>query len=597
MRDGCRTDGTSVAPWWAGLIGRACAFVLCALLVLAVVVSQFVPYILKLGTHFPVPPFPVLLFVGALVLLLVWSLIRRRVRGGEDATSSCVLALTVLLAVVQLWFVGSYHFVTGWDSGTVSEAAWQIATTGGVPAGSFFETYISTYPNNLFLTWFATWCMRASVALGDPSELGGQLVFVALNCVSNAVTCWCVYRLVALLANGRLALMGWLLAEAILLVSPWASIMYSDSLVVGVSGAIALNYAEVRLWLSGGAHRGGDVRHAVSGRPVERGRVARAGAPAALGRCLLMGLLGVVGYDLKPQSAFVLLAIAVVEALGLAGSVVASLRSRRLPACAGRALLCVAGVLLGVLLAMGATTLAEASLGIPVDGDAAFGPAHFLLMGSNEERLGTYYGPDVDFSASLPTRQERTQGDLERYQQRVADYGPVWYAWLLVRKAMMTYSDGTFSWGIEDPFFDNLMPGPSDGLVRRLAQALYLPDGALCPLWASVSQALWLATLLLCALAGLRGHAGDADVRGRVVCALMLTVLGLTLFEMLFEARARYLYSSLPVFVTLAMLGLGRLDGLVGRRLRAAQGANVTRLARGRVVRPYGVRSESRSVY
>ena len=112
-----------------------------------------------------------------------------------------------------------------------------------------------------------------------------------------------------------------------------------------------------------------------------------------------------------------------------------------------------------------------------------------------------------------------------------------------------------------------------------------------------MSQALWLATLLLCALAGLRGHAGDADVRGRVVCALMLTVLGLTLFEMLFEARARYLYSSLPVFVTLAMLGLGRLDGLVGRRLRAAQGANVTRLARGRVVRPYGVRSESRSVY
>lgn len=583
-------------PRWFRLIRRTYAGVACALLALAVVVSQFIPYILKLGTHFPVPPFPVLLAVGTLVVLLVWSAIRRLWgRGGEVVPSSPALALTVLLGLAQFWFVGSYHFVTGWDSGTVSEAAWQIATTGGVPAGSFFETYISTYPNNLFLTWVATWCMRASVALGDPSELGGQLVFVALNCVSNAVTCWCVYRLVALLANGRLALMGWLLAEAILLVSPWASIMYSDSLVVGVSGAIALNYAEVRLWLSGGAHRGGDVRHAVSGRPVERGRVARAGAPAALGRCLLMGLLGIVGYDLKPQSAFVLLAIAVVEALGLAGSVVASLPSRRLPACAGRALLCVAGVLLGVLLAMGATTRAEASLGIPVDGDAAFGPAHFLLMGSNEERLGTYYGPDVDYSASLPTRRERTQGDLERYQRRVTDYGPAQYGWLLVRKAMMTYSDGTFSWGIEDPFFDNLMPRPGDGPMRRLAQALYLPDGALCPLWASVSQALWLATLLLCVLAGIRTDATGWGVRSRIVVVLMLTILGVTLFEILFEARARYLYTSLPIFVTLAMVGLGNLDGLVVRRLRVGRGGRRGPEPRGG--HSSSARSESRSVY
>ena len=38
--------------------------------------------------------------------------------------------------------------------------------------------------------------------------------------------------------------------------------------------------------------------------------------------------------------------------------------------------------------------------------------------------------------------------------------------------------------------------------------------------------------------------------------AAMLSILGLTLFEQLFEARARYLYSYTPVYILLAAVGL-----------------------------------------
>jgi len=40
----------------------------------------------------------------------------------------------------------------------------------------------------------------------------------------------------------------------------------------------------------------------------------------------------------------------------------------------------------------------------------------------------------------------------------------------------------------------------------------------------------------------------------------MLSIVGLTLFEVLFEARARYLYTYAPVFCILASSGIEKLE-------------------------------------
>lgn len=45
----------------------------------------------------------------------------------------------------------------------------------------------------------------------------------------------------------------------------------------------------------------------------------------------------------------------------------------------------------------------------------------------------------------------------------------------------------------------------------------------------------------------------------------MLAVIGLTLFELLFEARARYLYTYVPVYCVLAALGMQEIRRLYGR--------------------------------
>lgn len=40
---------------------------------------------------------------------------------------------------------------------------------------------------------------------------------------------------------------------------------------------------------------------------------------------------------------------------------------------------------------------------------------------------------------------------------------------------------------------------------------------------------------------------------------MMLSIIGLTIFELLFEARARYLFTYAPVYIILGTLGLWKL--------------------------------------
>ena len=65
--------------------------------------------------------------------------------------------------------------------------------------------------------------------------------------------------------------------------------------------------------------------------------------------------------------------------------------------------------------------------------------------------------------------------------------------------------------------------------------------------------------LLVNAIAGFRKHGmsvGDEalDVLS-ISIAMIVTFIGMFLFVMLFEARARYLYNMIPVFSTMAVLG------------------------------------------
>ena len=70
----------------------------------------------------------------------------------------------------------------------------------------------------------------------------------------------------------------------------------------------------------------------------------------------------------------------------------------------------------------------------------------------------------------------------------------------------------------------------------------------------TVKQIIWVFVMGAVAVSGL-----GKENRQEVI-VLMLSIVGLTLFEVLFEARARYLYTYAPLFCILDASGIEKLS-------------------------------------
>ena len=279
-------------------------------------------------------------------------------------------------------------------------------------------------------------------------------------------------------------------------------------------------------------------------------------APQQPGKCLAkwvgIGFFAGLAYCIKPQSFLLFVAIVLAELFYCKKE---TLRRSVLPALA-------AALAMAAALALPKAVLRITHLNL--DPEAKIGAAHFLMMGVNPDTYGCYNTEDYAFSESYPTKSERDSADFTRYAQRMQAYGPGGYLGLLQTKIACDYNDGTFGWGVEDDFWRGVQ-NAKNTLVSNVARSLYYDNGRHYDLWCTWAQFLWLGTLLCGAFSGLYR---SKDGRLRVV---QLALSGLFLFEMLFETRARYLYTNVPLFIVLAVVGLREVYHRLGSRTAANQ--------------------------
>ncbi len=492
-------------------------FGICTAAVLfVIVVFQFFSYKRKLD--FLLPNYVLLLLFCALLLLfLVWdrkSGPLRRIRWNFDRLS-CVF--TVVLFFWQFYAAGNILFESGWDAGYIVASARAMATAQPFDAG-----YYSSYPNNLLLTFLLTYLIRFNNALGLFIGSQSLMCIVTVNCFINSLTCLLVYRTARLFLQPSSAFAGFLLAICSFGISPWVVICYSDSL--GLFFPLLTFYLYVR--------------------PEPRKKIRWICRGGSL-------LLGCIGYNIKPTAMIIVLAILLVEAFH-------QLAKKRLGAWKHLAamVLCVA-LSLGAV--HGAVTLLCQRYDITLNPDRQIGMAHFLMMGANEERDGAFYSEDVDFSNSFSTCSERNRADLQRAVSRYRDFTPGRYGRFLTRKLLTVYNDGTFAWGAEGSFLSILYP-PANHRASPLLRSIFYYDysndqnnGALFPYYALLAQLIWLGILLLCLISCFAPRPASQQ---KAFGILMLALVGLTAYEILFEARARYLYLYVPVYCVLAASGL-----------------------------------------
>ena len=110
----------------------------------------------------------------------------------------------------------------------------------------------------------------------------------------------------------------------------------------------------------------------------------------------------------------------------------------------------------------------------------------------------------------------------------------------------MLGGEGTFFVSVFD---EKQLPG--NNLLRGLYYTRdYADIGRYYSVWSNFEQMLWMTILVMNVVSICAKKANSVNV-------LMLGIVGLTIFELLFEARARYLFSYIPLYIVISIYGIG----------------------------------------
>lgn len=416
------------------------------------------------------------------------------------------------MIIVQLAVCYNIQFLTNWDVNMLlSNAKW-------IADGDYQKLnngYFSSYPNNVLLVYCFSLVFKFLNLIGIDSFIKGVRLIVAFQCFLSIYTLWLLAKSVSDIVKSviytRFAVMIYV---AIVGLSPWLVITYSDS--IGLIFPILFLYLHQK---------------------VNDGNIFK--------MTVLMGVLSFIGYKIKPQVIFVCIAIVIVHLLVVNLS---SYDFKRFIREMKIAIIFISAVILSNFVYQ---SFVVPSTYFKLNKEAEFGIAHYLMVGHDYTRGGVYSGRDVKFSSEIKTQKERTVKNMGVFKERIEYLKPVGLAKFYAKKTLTNFNDGTFAWGQEGGFYNKIFKNKNKYLSPFLRN-IYYHNGKYYIYWSSFMQMIWLIILFF---NGCLIFAREFVEKNKTLLVAVVSVIGLTIFETLFEARARYLYTYVPIYILLATVG------------------------------------------
>ena len=490
--------------------------VFAAIFIIVVFVDKKVPAATNSTLHTAAPNLvllllPIMLAAG---LMCMW----RNCAFAHKLCSFCnrrfpilLLGMAFVLLAAQ-WFI-SYHiyFMAGWDPGIVVGSSYYIAS-GEQKIGDFW--YYSQYTNQIAVTAVLAWIQELPCFLGC-NITRAYFVCILVDCMLvNLAGIFAALSLRRMTGSGSAALLAFALFAVLVGISPWIVVPYTDTYGILFPSLVFYLYL-----------------------------IAKE-AKSKKGQLLLwflIGLLGRFGMMIKPNSGMVFIAILCVEAVKLIGE------KKQVKLSILQHLGMIAAAL---LILVGVQKIMVAYTGCILNEDIRLTYTHYLMMGLNEETVGTYHPDDYGFSSSQPTVEERQAANLKVVRERLNNYGAGGYLYFLVRKTLTTYNDGTFSWWMEGGFNMKDSYKYETPLTQWLRRLFY--GGTDWNFYfGTFEHTLWLGVLGM--LPGM--FLMKTNKMRSQESVMLLSLLGSFAFVTLFEARGRYLYCMTPIYVMCAFYG------------------------------------------
>lgn len=437
-----------------------------------------------------------------------------------------ITVAVILLLIIQIFICSRITFFTGWDARNVFLNAQRIARG---EFGNLDNLYFSRYPNNIFITGIFSGIIKiCSFFCVNDNE--NQLIALAVvQCVLSSVAGLLIFLTIKdWLKSLTLSWVGWIAYVILLGTSPWLVIPYSDSMGILIPILILRIYHFIQ-----------------NGKRVYIKWIA-------------VSVLAFIGYHIKPQTLIVFIAVLIIESAHL----ISEADKKKLK----KSAFVIAVIAVVVIVSSAANQFYRESLGFKLDKNKEMGMMHFAMMGLNNVTDGVYYAEDVKYSFDFPDVKSRNAGNMKVIKERIANYNGIDFMMHIIRKALINFNDGTFAYGKEGEFYVKEFPD-KDKVISPMLRSIFWVSGKNYGAFAAVKQSVWLLNLML--MIGFVISYSKFRIEDKEQQSLYLSLIGITVFEMIFEPRARYLLVYGPFFIIAGVMGYQYITKIIKKKYNA----------------------------
>lgn len=187
---------------------------------------------------------------------------------------------------------------------------------------------------------------------------------------------------------------------------------------------------------------------------------------------------------------------------------------------------------------------------------------HWIMMGlkdteNNQNKYGMYYENDVQSTKSYIGVEAKKEFNIKEIKKRLSDMGIKGYFKFIYDKYTWIISDGTFFYGREGNFYVKTEPINNTELAQKIQNYTYYDKEGYKKVTVNLEQAIWIMIIGLLFIDSLLNIRKVDDININI---FRLAVIGIILFILFFEARSRYLFHYLPIFIILANNGIKSVD-------------------------------------
>lgn len=410
----------------------------------------------------------------------------------EVAMPAYTVFLGVFMIVSEFILVFTLSSEIGWDCGMVLNAAQEKNL-------EICNEYLSIYPNNLLLVLiFRVW--------NDLLNSGNDMYILntnLLNIIAMGVSYVLIYLISSFYFENKVTKLTLLYFVCIIGISPWIIIPYSD--IQMMPWGLLLVYCFM-IWEMSSSRR------------------------KIVLMSMKIGALCFVGLHIKPTFIVVYVALFGMNFL----------RKKKDVVC-----VCVGSLLIIFLLNMCWNSAIYKLDTYDLDSDMSFPMTHYIMLGLNNNK-GIYTEEDYQITCQGRNKKEKVEANIEQISLRMKSRNFGEHMKCLGEKVKLLYAEGNFYWGGEG--------GPLSFLNFDLGKysfirKIFYVNGENYDIYKYSVQGLWF-TLLIFVMCNI------FHIHKKNIGIFFLVIFGITLFNLLFEMRSRYLISFLPFYCILSATGI-----------------------------------------